>query len=96
MYGGRGEDWLSGGAGQDSMTGGAGTDIFVVQWNRGRDEVLDFQDGLDRLYLSDELRFEQLEIKQQNQDVLIKAGNQQLMQLNNMKADLLTVADIQF
>jgi Ca2+-binding RTX toxin-like protein len=66
LLGGRGDDTLVGGFGADIHSGGAGADLFVFRPVRlnglyldvgrgdgGRDIVLDFQPGCDRLDLSD-------------------------------------------
>ncbi|QJD17685.1 calcium-binding protein [Paracoccus sanguinis] len=49
LWGNGGNDTLAGGAGDDRLTGGAGADRFV--FTGGRDVVLDFQDGVDRVAL---------------------------------------------
>lgn len=49
IAGGAGEDVLDGGAGNDWLKGGAGSDVFVL--SAGRDRVLDFAPGEDRLDL---------------------------------------------
>ena len=52
LDGGAGDDRLIGGGGQDSLTGGAGADQFVFRDAWGADQVMDFQNGLDRLDLT--------------------------------------------
>ncbi|MGC2855349.1 glycoside hydrolase family 113 [Novispirillum sp. DQ9] len=48
-----GRDTLYGEGGNDTLTGGAGADIFVLDNpGGGRDVILDFQSGVDRLALS--------------------------------------------
>ena len=49
LWGNGGNDTLAGGAGDDRLTGGAGADRFV--FTGGRDVVLDFQHGVDRVAL---------------------------------------------
>ncbi len=44
-----GNDVLDGGAGRDAMTGGGGRDRFVLDRGDGKDEILDFQQGRDRI-----------------------------------------------
>ncbi|RJL07998.1 calcium-binding protein [Paracoccus siganidrum] len=57
LRGGAGQDRLIGGAGSDVLYGGAGADIFVFRApsdspvGAGRDRIMDFQRGLDRLDL---------------------------------------------
>jgi Ca2+-binding RTX toxin-like protein len=57
LNGGAGDDVLVGGAGRDFLTGGAGADRFVIERFSdsvagGRDRILDFQQGADRIDLS--------------------------------------------
>ena len=57
LLGGAGQDRLIGGAGSDVLYGGAGADVFVFNnpgdspVGAGRDRIMDFQRGLDRLDL---------------------------------------------
>ena len=56
LIGGRGNDVLVGGAGNDTMRGGAGRDIFDLSVSgvaASRDVILDFQQGIDKLRLTD-------------------------------------------
>ena len=53
LQGGAGADWLHDGGGQDVMTGGAGADVFVFARDGALDRINDFEDGLDRIDLSD-------------------------------------------
>ncbi|PNU05604.1 family 16 glycosylhydrolase [Novosphingobium guangzhouense] len=51
LDGGAGNDVLNGGAGTDTLTGGAGADTFVFSTGYGKDNVTDFQHGVDKLVL---------------------------------------------
>lgn len=51
LYGNAGSDTLEGGAGNDTLSGGIGADTFVFGTGDGRDTLLDFQPGLDRVAL---------------------------------------------
>lgn len=42
---------LEGGAGRDLLVGGAGQDVFIFATGSGRDTVIDFEVGLDKLVL---------------------------------------------
>lgn len=48
-----GADWLEGGRGNDKLTGGEGADTFVMSRDTGRDVILDYLDGTDRIDLRD-------------------------------------------
>jgi cysteinyl-tRNA synthetase len=48
-----GADLLNGQRGSDTLSGGAGIDTFVFEKGTGRDMVLDFADGTDRLRIVD-------------------------------------------
>lgn len=52
LSGGDGADILMGGDGRDRLTGGAGKDIFVMDSDYERDQIDDFQVGLDRIDVS--------------------------------------------
>ena len=61
LYGGEGNDALSGGAGDDilldgqgmdALTGGAGRDLFFLSPDRQRDQITDFERGIDQIDLS--------------------------------------------
>lgn len=54
LDGGGRNDRLGGGKGDDTMTGGGGSDTFVIRrTGNGDDEVTDFQNGSDRVDISD-------------------------------------------
>lgn len=53
LQGGGGADWLHDGAGSDVLTGGAGADVFVFARDGALDRISDFEDGVDRIDLSD-------------------------------------------
>ena len=48
-----GNDTLIGGTEDDVLRGGAGADVFVLNLGDGGDRITDWQDGLDRIDLSD-------------------------------------------
>ena len=59
LYGDDGEDYLIGGAGRDQLTGGIDEDRFIytalsdsTAAIKGRDVILDFEDGIDQIDLS--------------------------------------------
>lgn len=52
LFGGWENDILNGGAGNDTLSGGRGRDVFVFEANAGRDRILVFEQGSDRVDLS--------------------------------------------
>lgn len=53
LLGSRGNDILAGQAGSDQLVGGTGRDVFVV--GQGNDLIVDFQPGLDKLTLANDI-----------------------------------------
>ena len=53
LSGGNGADTLEGGTGNDILTGGSSRDLFVVHDGEGRDTIMDFLPGTDRISLAD-------------------------------------------
>jgi serralysin len=51
LTGSLGDDLLFDGVGRDRMTGGAGADVFVLTGDGERDEITDFEPGIDRIDL---------------------------------------------
>lgn len=51
LVGGKGADLLTGGLGADRLKGGKGADLFDFAVGDGRDRILDWQDGVDRIQL---------------------------------------------
>lgn len=51
LAGGGGDDLLTGGQGSDTLSGGAGRDSFVFEGWDGRDRIIDFRPGIDRILL---------------------------------------------
>jgi Ca2+-binding RTX toxin-like protein len=51
ILGGAGDDTIIGGPGNDRLEGGAGADVFVFRPGDGRDTIMGFAPGLDRLLL---------------------------------------------
>lgn len=56
LSGGAGGDWLDGGVGHNVLSGGGGRDVFVCDFSEDAffdtNVIVDFQDGIDRLYLN--------------------------------------------
>jgi len=88
LAGGNGPDLLNGGSGNDTLTGGNGPDIFVLALGEGVDTITDFETP-DTLGLSGNLSLGMLDFAQDNDDVLISAGDELLAIVNNTTVDAL-------
>jgi Ca2+-binding RTX toxin-like protein len=99
LVGDAGKDWLDGGKGDDTLTGGAGSDHFVLAKNSGNDVITDFESGIDRLYLSNNLSFEQLTITQGTGDqsnhsiVTETKTGKTIATLIGIQANMISIAD---
>jgi Ca2+-binding RTX toxin-like protein len=83
LRGGDGDDWLVGDRGVDVLHGGEGTDTFVVQLASGIDIVKDFTAGEDLLVLGIGLRWNDLDMVQDNNHLVISQGDTPLMVVAN-------------
>ncbi len=52
-YGGKGNDHFFTGSGDDWMWGGEGKDIYVFEWDSGKDVIKDFETRCDKIDLTD-------------------------------------------
>ncbi len=76
LIGGTGNDRLHGGADNDELTGQQGADIFVFSEGAGNDQILDFENGVDRIEFGDgAYQFSDLQMAQVGGDVVIKSAN---------------------
>lgn len=97
LFGGYGNDLMEGGAGADWLVGGPGYDSFIFRGTIGRDRIQDFQRGIDRVMIDDDLINVDLELFVR-QDIRKIAGGI-LIELTNNQAifvpgDSLTVRDV--
>lgn len=92
LYGGADADTLYGGLDTDTLYGGTGRDVFALETGIGRDLIKDFTVGQDKLGLTNGVTFKQLSITRQGNDALISFGNDQLAQLQRVRASSLTAA----
>ncbi|HEY9863866.1 MAG TPA: tandem-95 repeat protein, partial [Candidatus Obscuribacterales bacterium] len=90
LNGGAGDDWLFGDLGDDLITGGTGKDRFVIAADTGFDQITDFQVGEDFLVLANGLTLNQLTIIQEGTSTLINLGDQPLVRLAGVQANLIT------
>lgn len=95
LIGGDGNDLLRGDLGNDTLIGGNGSDRFLLAVGQGSDVIIDFQDGVDFLVLSDDLTFPQLSIVQNGNNTLIRltSNNELLATLNGISANLINQQD---
>ena len=100
LNGGDGNDTLNGGTGLDVLIGGAGSDrFFLIPGVTGDHDIIrDYQDGLDRLVLTNGLSFNDLTISQSGANTRIRetATNQTLAILNGINASDITHHDFEF
>lgn len=96
LLGGAGADTLDGGFGDDVMRGGLGSDRFLFKAGWGDDQIVDFQDGTDRIQFSGgPASLAQLVLVQTGDDVTISFGTNSILIENIVLANL-TAADFLF
>ena len=72
LIGGQDNDTLFGGEDSDLLFGGEGSDIFVLESLKEKDFIVDFDDGTDFFALGNGLSFEDLDIIDSKQGVMIQ------------------------
>jgi glycerophosphoryl diester phosphodiesterase len=92
LVGGDGDDLMYGGLGNDRITGDAGSDTFVLAVGEGSDTFTDFEVGIDFIALAGGLSFGQLSISEMNSSAMIKAGEEILALLLDVKASALNTS----
>lgn len=92
LSGGGGRDRLDGEKGRDTLEGKAGRDIFVLSAKSGRDRILDFKDGKDKLGLN-KVSFGELSFSQRRHHTLIELDSQAIALIRQTSADQLTAED---
>jgi VCBS repeat-containing protein len=100
LIGNSGADFLIGAGGNDFLSGGAGADTFVFSGRFGADTITDFQDGLDKIQVTKSAFASFAEValaaKQVGNDVVIDAGNGNLITIKNMLYGNLDASDLLF
>jgi hypothetical protein len=91
LLGGNGEDILWGGKGQDILLGGSGKDIFVLAEGEGKDKIIDFKRGVDKVALMGSLTFDQLGFRGNN--IFVASTGEILAQVSGVNTSHLTSAD---
>ena len=92
LKGDAGRDELMGGRGNDVLIGGADGDIFVLKSRQGTDLIRDFNIGEDVIRLQGSLSFDDLSLRQQGRNTVIKVGGETLATLRNVRANQLDQA----
>ena len=84
-----GADQIFGDAGDDTLSGGAGDDVFNFRLGSGRDTISDYKDGEDLIRIQTGARsFDDLEITDADDDVLITFANVEILILDERKGRL--------
>ena len=79
LHGGKGDDLLTGGKGNDYLVGGSGHDTFVFEKGGGRDQIHDFQNGVDKIDVSSFGLGAHLTLSQVGHDVQVRIGHDVLV-----------------
>ncbi|MFD2858405.1 calcium-binding protein [Seohaeicola zhoushanensis] len=96
LFGGKGDDMLWGELGNDRLTGGDGKDGFGFGENFGRDRIIDFQIGIDKIHLDYAgASFEDLLFRGRGGDTVINTS-QGVIVLEGIAVGDLSVSDFVF
>ena len=100
LRGGQDDDRLNGGADNDRLVGGDGADTFVFEGGTGRDQISDFEDGIDMIEIdmasTGLTGFGDLTLSQTGSRVLVELGNgDEIVLRNTLLADI-SAADFTF
>ncbi len=96
-----GDDWLDGYTGRDRLDGGEGLDTFVLAKGNGKDTVLRFEDGIDRIFVTHFPRFNdpgdvEGHIKQKGDDTWVVMSRTDVLVLKGIDSGLIDSADFTF
>jgi Ca2+-binding RTX toxin-like protein len=93
-----GNDVINGGAGDDRLSGGlGGWDRFVFDANWGKDTILDYEDGVDKIDMTQTgLKFSDLKITQVGADTVASSASGSSITFTGIKASQITAADFTF
>lgn len=100
LYAYDGADILDGKKGNDKLFGGDGFDTFVFKTGYGRDTIMDFENGTDRIDLRrwnaiDNFQDVKDHLSSSNGDLFITVGND-VLRINDTKANQLDAGDFMF
>lgn len=91
----KGNDTIIGGEGDDDLRGLAGRDRFVFDGTDGTDRIFRFEDGKDKLILTDGLAFGDVEVTQAGRHTMITFADS-IVYLLGTDSDLISGADFIF
>ena len=88
-----GNDILDGGRGADKLDGGDGADTFVFKTGYGKDTIMDFENGVDFIDVSewqgiDDFSDIEALMSSSNGDVVIKMGKDVLRIADTLEGDI--------
>ena len=92
LDGGSGNDRLDGSKGKDVITTGQGRDRIILKRNGGFDRLTDFQNNQDKIDLQ-RISFGQLSFQQERGDVIVNAGQNNLLRIEDTDLNLISAAD---
>lgn len=97
LQGGGGDDTLNGGRGDDVLVGGNGADTFVFNSLFASDQVIDFEDGVDRLKFSiEDITFGDVVISDISGDAHLTIADHGTVVLQGVNATLISEDDFLF
>ncbi|HEY9628036.1 MAG TPA: DUF4347 domain-containing protein [Coleofasciculaceae cyanobacterium] len=92
LFGGKGNDVLKGGKDTNFLSGGANRDVFVLE--PGATQIIrDFQNNVDKLGLSGNLKFNDLDLIKRGRNTIVKKDNAVLGILEGVRPSLISSAD---
>jgi Ca2+-binding RTX toxin-like protein len=93
-----GNDVINGGVGDDRLSGGlGGWDRFVFEANWGKDTILDYEDGVDKIDMTQTgLKFSDLKVAQVGADTVVSTAAGASITFTGIKASQITAADFTF
>ena len=89
LFGNSGDDQIFGDAGADTLSGGAGDDVFTFRFGAGQNTITDYKDGEDLIRIQTGAQtFDDIDIKDAGDDVLITFANVEILILNEGRGSL--------
>ena len=96
LFGDAGNDFLSGDRDIDTLTGGQGSDTFALSTGSGLDIITDFENTIDYIQVPADVSISDILIQAAGANTLLvlKSTGEQLVQLNNIQASNITIANL--